>query len=95
MLRAIELNDDLCVVTDEIDDVSANRCLPAEMHSLALETAKDRPENPFGVGGIRAKPSCKSVRHRPHPTRSLSCARRPPRKGEVKLELEQILRLIQ
>ena len=50
MLAAVEFDDELKFVAIEVDDVMAERDLPAEFEIAELTIAEVRPKQRFGIG---------------------------------------------
>jgi hypothetical protein len=51
----IDFNQQLCLVTDEVGNETADRNLPAELQTVQLTIAKSLPEFLLGGNGIRAQ----------------------------------------
>ena len=54
MLPAIELNDEMCIGTEEIDDKTVDGKLPSKFPSAKTTIAKTKPQHAFGVRLIAA-----------------------------------------
>ena len=55
MLSTIKFNDQLHGRAEEIHDVGTDGLLAAETEALKLAAPKERPQNAFGIRGIRAQ----------------------------------------
>lgn len=50
VLTTIKLNNELCLLANEVRDIKANRLLPPEFIAVQLAVAQMRPELAFSVG---------------------------------------------
>jgi hypothetical protein len=57
MLSSIQFDDQSRRFAAEIDDVIADRHLPAELQSMQTSVAKPKPQRTFSVGLIAPQPS--------------------------------------
>jgi hypothetical protein len=57
VLSAINLDDESCRMTHEIDNERANRCLTPKARAVHPMCADCVPDDPFGVGQIAAEPA--------------------------------------
>ncbi len=64
MLPAIQLNDDLPLVTNEVDDVIPNRRLPPKPEPAQLPVTNPRPKPFLGLGERLAQPPGNGRSHR-------------------------------
>jgi hypothetical protein len=55
MLSPIELNDESCLSTKEIDDIGPKRMLTAEAETFELFSPQPRPQSDFGIRGCPAQ----------------------------------------
>jgi hypothetical protein len=49
VLAAIQFDDQTAFVADEVNNVSADRCLPAEAQSIKTMSAQLYPQHAFGI----------------------------------------------
>src|SRR5688500_11221443 len=61
MLSAVELDDELRQRADEIDDVRADRNLPAETEAFHLASAQESPELALGVRALVSQLACEQA----------------------------------
>jgi hypothetical protein len=54
MLAAIQLDDDACLETNEIADVTANLALASELEAVELTPPQPLPEPTFSFSGVVA-----------------------------------------
>jgi hypothetical protein len=67
VLRAVEFDDDLCTMANEIDIIAPDRGLAAKVQPFGLERPQPRPEEAFGVGCVGSQISRALIGHDPHP----------------------------